>query len=168
LALYPIKSRFRRLKDANELLKELGRKYMNSPRNWRVYFSVSRSYPTLLVGNSENSWLIKFESLYRVNPPGLGIELSEPLRNDPGKYDFGLRPISKELVSKLATDGFNEGIIKGILKQDPVGSVNEGSYLIGPYYKTGLKFLSENQVRLERKLEKELSKLLSRKYPTNI
>ena len=156
------------LRNAEELLREISRKYLYSPKGWRVYFSFRGSYPTLLVSNQKNSWLLKFESPYRANPPGLGAELGETLTGDPGKYDFGLRPIDEKLVHDLVTKGLRKEIIESLLSREPVNGVSGGNYLLGPYYRSDLTFLSKKQVELERKLEKELSKLLSRRYPTNM
>ncbi len=156
------------MRSAEELLRELSRKYLNSPKGWRVYLSLRSLYPTLLVTNPENSWLLKFESPYRVNPPGLGIELGEALTKLPGKYNFGLRPISKELIHDLFISGLRKEVIEDVLKHEPVNDVSKGSYLLGPYYSSDLTFLSQKQFELGRKLEKELSKLLNRMYPMNI
>ena len=168
------------MEPAEDLKKEILKRYDSNPSGWRVFVGRDRrGHFDLVVSHNSDIWLIKEEQINPFRSVGLGVRdkvTSFEHLEKISPYTFGLRPLSKKQMMRVALAlRRNESpsrLLTGILKTEPVASTEIASpgILQGPVIHSarGIELISERQAELDRELRLELERLLMRKHPQTI
>lgn len=161
--------------DAYEILDYIIKKYNKNPHGWQALAALDkRGYPTILISNPEEVWLIKLESQYKHHPAGIGVQIgeaNEAARIPKGKYSWGFRPLGSSTLKKILQSRSMQEVGQIVLqalmtKPIPLEKVKTPGLMVGPVaYTSSLSLISEKQGELDEKLAKELKKLIEKKYP---
>lgn len=160
------------MKEVKEILEEIERKYNRNPLGWNI--SIGRDptgYGNIFISNPVTIWQIKIDSLFKPNPYGMGMKLG-PVEEfsdliHPNSYSFGFRPLLpthlKDLQRNIIQEKPINNVIDEILKEKPVplSQSEEQSFLVGPVMHSSFQgYVSDKQKELDRKLKRNLDKLL--------
>jgi hypothetical protein len=164
--------------DAYEILRDIIRKYNKNPHGWRALAALDKQgYPTILISNPEEVWLIKLESQYKHHPMGVGMQIGEAdeaAKIPKGKYPWGFRPLRSDMLEKILQSKSMqevEQVLFQVLLTKPIslGKIKTPGLMEGPVaYTSSLSLVSKKQKELDVKLAKELKKLkklVEKRYP---
>jgi len=165
---------------AEDVKKEILKRYDSNPSGWRVFVGRDRrGHFDLIVSHDSDMWLIKEEQINPFLSVGFGVrdkvvkfEAIEKI----SPYTFGLRPLSERQMMKVAlalrSNESPSKLLARALMADPVASteIRSPGILQGPVIHSakGIELISERQAELDRELRLELERLLMRKYPQTI
>ncbi len=165
-----------RIKDAEEIRKEISAKYNKDPKRWQVFISRDhKGFYGLIVIKGDEMWLIKEEVISPYKTVGLGAKdrMEDPsLLADISPFQFGLRPLSQdrmeEIMELVDKGGPIDGLMAKIMRCEPkpIRAIKTPIVLQGPviHLPKSSEILSERQRRLDAELREGLEKLLYRKY----
>ncbi|MEM2082143.1 MAG: hypothetical protein QXU06_00430 [Candidatus Bathyarchaeia archaeon] len=165
-----------RIKDAEEIRREISAKYDKDPKRWQVFVSRDpKGFYGFIVVKGDEMWLTKEEVISPYKTVGLGVkdkmESPSPL-SEISPFPFGFRPLSQdrmeEIMELVDKGGPIDGLMAKIMRSEPkpIRAIKTPIVLQGPVIhlpKPG-EILSERQRRLDAKLREGLEKLLYRKY----
>lgn len=152
----------------DEFLRKMRKLYNKNPREWRVYINRDPSGLYNIIVHHENTiWHAKVDMVNPYKFEGYVVKLRPADIILPNcNYTFGLRPISPSEFKKILLG--DTSLIMRKIKSTPV-PINEvkGPFIEGPaaILRSPLRFVSEKQEELNRKLTEEVDKLIRRKYP---
>ena len=168
------------MEPAEDVKKEILKRYDSNPSGWRVFVGRDRrGHFDLIVSHDSDMWLIKEEQINPFLSVGFGVrdkvvkfEAIEKI----SPYTFGLRPLSERQMMKVAlalrSNESPSKLLARALMADPVASteIRSPGILQGPVIHSakGIELISERQAELDRELRLELERLLMRKYPQTI
>jgi len=168
------------LEPAEEIKKQILKRYDSNPSGWRVLVGRDRrGYYDLIVSHGSDIWLMKEEQINPLHSVGFGLRdkvTSLDAIEKLSPVTFGLRPLSDTQMTRIA-DTLKSGrglskVLSQFLKAEPISSseVTSPAILQGPvvHAPRGIGLISERQAELDRELRSELEKLLMRKYPQTI
>lgn len=168
------------MKPAEDIKKEVLKRYDSNPSGWRVLVGRDRrGYTDLVISHDSDIWLIKEELINPFHSVGFGVRdkiVSLEAFEKTAPYTFGLRPLSerqmRNVVLALRSGRSPSKLLAKILRTDPIASTEIASpgILQGPVIHSakGIELISEKQAELDRQLRLELERLLMRKYPQTI
>mgnify|MGYP005831082637 FL=1 len=164
------------MKTADQVKKEISRKYNKDPRGWRVWASRDRQDNINWIFQQDRSfWMIKE---FMVNPYetiGVGGRTKDSFTQSPGPsyLSFGLRSIPERAALELLET--SDPVLRTLktsklminIPPSPIDRLQEDYVLHGPVIVApkSLDDLSYKQRALHRKLEQELLNLKNRRLP---
>jgi len=152
------------------------RRYDESPEGWQVSVGKDRKgFLDLLISHGSELWQIKE---FEVNPcKAVGYGASAPANRPPQPhaphYQFGLRPLTesrmKELAGSIDDPRAVVDIMSKLLRAKPVSTdeaMRSQAILQGPIMQSSgqLDLVSESQKELDRRLGRQLERLVMRRY----
>jgi hypothetical protein len=159
-----------------EIWKRFWKKYNREPKGWRIFSGLSeKGHPELRIVGKKETFLIKRESLYS-GKLGIGGRISESIDEVRNKEQFGFREIPDRTIETLLSVTKDEvdtkkvnTIFGNILAQQPALSlekIRSPIALQGPIVHSPrpLDLLSNEQMRLDGKIELELERWKRRIY----
>jgi len=168
------------MEPAEDIKKEILKRYDSNPSGWRVFVGRDRrGHFDLVISHDSDMWLIKEEQINPFRSVGFGVrdkvvgfETIERI----SPYTFGLRPLSERQMMKVAlalrSNESPSKFLARVLRTEPVASteITSPGVLQGPVIHSarGIELISERQAELDRELRLELERLLTRKYPQTI
>ncbi len=161
------------------LTKYLFQKYSSNPKNWNFIISTksySDNFFDAFVSNSDETWHLKFDSLYKPNPFILGarseldsLSVEQRLKNT---IPFGYRKLPDSYIKHFLrlkdesdvnnSSGISEDLNKILLSSHPEKPIHGNSYACGPFILT-----ADNPVRYNDK-QKIISEKLTSKLKDNL
>lgn len=165
------------MRTAEEVRREIVRRYDKDPTDWNVFFSTDRrGYHNIITVHRGQMWLVKEEAINPYKSVGFGLKTkldSEIPAKKLSPYPFGLRPVQEDQAKQIiqAFEGGEDtgNIITRILdsKPWPASEIRTPMILQGPMLQIprGVEILSEQHQALDAKLRRQLDQLLQRKYP---
>ncbi|MEM3061159.1 MAG: hypothetical protein QW265_01980 [Candidatus Bathyarchaeia archaeon] len=165
-----------KIKTADEIMKEVMKKYNKDPKEWKVFAGKDRAgYYDLVITHKSQIWLIKSEQINPFKWVGYGVKQSVESEEKIDKFSpfqFGFRPLSKRKIEELlenlnGPEKTNEFVLKLLNTQPkPIHEIKSPLVVQGPivYSSKPLEIISEEQRRLDNKLKNELEKLIYKKY----
>jgi hypothetical protein len=167
--------------DSRRIRREIARKYESDPRNWHLLWGIDeKGHYNFLVGKNSTLWWLKEELINPLLSVGCGIRSrleEDPERkifsNNESNPSFGLRPVPdeqlKKIISDLAIGRTPKMAIQQILSSEPKPLRELGTpfFMQGPLYHMPqiTDVLSDKQRELNAKLDTELERLVTRRYP---
>lgn len=167
------------MKRFEDLLNELSILYRKNPFGWRVSIKKESRFANIFITDSKNIWQIKLDSIYKANPIGIGSNIGAYSENknlfDTKTPYYGLRSIKNEDIQNMLINNdityakllINEILNRPIVTIDDIQENDENyGFLSGPIHfsqESDKSFLSNNQKKLDKKLDDSLDKLLFRK-----
>jgi hypothetical protein len=158
------------------LSKYLIEKYTKNPKGWNFTIgpAIKDSFFDALVTGPEESWQLKIDSIFKPNPAMLGAQVEGSVSKATAVFpDYGYRKLDPEILLNILQeqDGSDSiessnSLDKLIASVEPTAPVPGASYAQGPFVFTNRKILgvSENQKKLDERLNSELRNLLREKY----
>jgi hypothetical protein len=155
------------MKAAQEALDEIWQEYDACPEGWRLYVGIdSKEQFTVYAFHADYAWTIKFPQ-YGLNGLAEKVkieedELIQDINTDPDS--FGLRMMSQRLFRKLLKEN-KVGGVKPVSRTEILEKKPQG-LATGPITKfsSPIAPISQSQIALENKLNKELNKLTDGMY----
>ncbi|MGQ9470001.1 MAG: hypothetical protein ACUVTD_09350 [Nitrososphaerales archaeon] len=161
---------------SSDVKKEIFRLYNQKPRGWHVFIGKDqRGYHDTIVVHGKEVWFIKEEQVKPFEFVGFGVKKEiedKEVFKSISSYQFGFRPISKELLDetmRALSKGKNiDNVISKIMSKKPlpIDMIKSELMAHGPliYHAKPINLIS-NQSEVDIKLRMELEKLLYKKYP---
>jgi hypothetical protein len=159
------------------LSKYLLEKYSKNPKGWNFTIGPARkdNFFDALVSGPEENWQLKIDSIYKPNPAVLGTQTdpqSKPVIQPGFLPSYGYRKLDPEIVLKVLKEQEENPEDPGraldrlLASLEPTSPIPGESYAHGPFVFTNRKILglSENQLKLDDRLNSELRNLLREKY----
>lgn len=159
------------VKNREEILRALARKYEKDPSGWTVMLKENRSgYSDFIISTSDELWQIKVDSLYRPNARATGMKVggkteARKIASDSSPR-FGFRPIPPDLLERFLGGDFEREELRKtigrVLRDRPVrlSEIDAPGVVQGPVRIGWEGFLSERQKALDAKLRKSLDRSL--------
>jgi hypothetical protein len=175
--------------DENMLAKQIFKKYSVNPRNWNFVISTNSIHDGFFdatVTNSDESWQIKIDSIYKPSPIITGTKLDiDPVRIkktfDEDAIPFGYRKIDPpvfmnmfrkiseehEVLSKKNTDYINRELNLMLNSVEPTVPKKGTEYLYGPFLYTSKNIIGKSayQDTVSEKLSSNIKKKIKERYP---
>jgi len=156
--------------DGDALYELIFRSYSKNPRGWSFTVSPSRNHGfyDALVGNKDESWQLKFDTIFKPSPFALGASTGAPRgrRRPSFPMQFGFRKLDPSLRAGLEDpEGRSRRLAAFLASLEPVVPVRGGSYAEGPYVLTPPTRLDRTQSALDERLSLEMRRLLQKRYP---
>jgi hypothetical protein len=160
----------------NALFRHLLDQYSKKPTGWNFTIGPSDrdNFFDGLVSGPEESWQLKFDSIFKPSPIVLGAKIDSGITN-PLKANFpsyGYRKLQPEIMLRLFKEISDESGPSATLDQilgslSPVVPVQGNAYAEGPVIFTNKKILgvSKSQKQLDDRLSSEIRRLLRESYP---
>jgi hypothetical protein len=166
---------------SRRLREEIARKYESDPKGWSFLWNTDeRGRYNFLIAKESRFWWIKEEMINPLLTVGCGIR--SPLESDLqarmfGKSNiapsYGLRSIQEEqmksIIADLAKGKAPRTAFSEILRSEPrtLKELDTSFVMQGPFHQmTGFTdVLSDKQRELDAKLNAELEKLITKRYP---
>jgi len=165
------------LKAADQVKKEIARRYSADPDGWQVLHGRNPGGSSdLIVVHGSNIWIIKENAINPYQSIGLGakgrLEEGEEIKSF-SPYPFGLRPLPseqmQELMLRLLSGKSTRKMMEEMMKIKPSSprDIRSPVILQGPviYSQRPIELIGETHRELSEKLDQELEKLLYKKYP---
>jgi len=157
-----------KIKEDEEILKEILEEYNRDPEGWKVSGARKGSRVDFYISKGEKFWQLKSEIINPYKKIGVGgkIKSKEELDHD---INFGWRPLTRKQMRRIIRELRIEGKVsystmKEILQISPRSffEIDEDYIFQGPiaFYNKPLQNLSRNQKKLDLKLTQELNKLV--------
>jgi hypothetical protein len=156
--------------------RELVRRYDESPEGWQVSVGKDRKgFLDVLISHGSELWQVKEFQVnpYKVVGYGASTHAAQPLLAHTSPYQFGLRPLTesrmKELAGSIDDPKTVVDIMSKLLKAKPVPTdeaMRSQAILQGPIMQSSrqLDLISESQTQLDRRLGRQLERLVMRRY----
>jgi len=151
-------------------------RYSKNPRGWSFTISPSprNGFFDARVVSPEESWQLKFDTIFKPSPFVLGAKTdTKASSHPPPRLSFGFRrvdPAEAPYLLDESPEGFSRllaylGTVNTVVPAAP------GSYLQGPYVYSGRSqtagsSMTREQQRVDTRLSDEMSKLVRRRYPS--
>jgi hypothetical protein len=171
------------LLEGKALSKLILERYSKSPRNWS--FTVSPSpkdgYFDAVIGNREEVWQVKLDSIFKPSPFMLGAKADvDPLKVQKlSSVSYGYRKLEPKVLMQILESFSEQDDYETQDRRTPYKSFDSllasletvtptpsGSYAEGPFVLTDRKanIVSDSQKKLDDKLHLEMRKLLRNRY----
>ncbi|WP_458743735.1 hypothetical protein [Candidatus Nitrosocosmicus sp. T] len=175
--------------DEKMLAKQIFKKYSVNPRNWNFVISTNSIHDGFFdatVTNSDESWQIKIDSIYKPSPIITGTKLDiDPIRIkktfDEDAIPFGYRKIDPpvfmnmfrkiseehEVLSKKNTDYINRELNLMLNSVEPTVPKKGTEYLYGPFLYTSKNIIGKSAYHdtVSEKLSSNIKKKIKERYP---
>jgi hypothetical protein len=171
------------------LAKQIFKKYSANPRNWNFVISTNSirdGFFDATVTNSDESWQLKIDSIYKPSPIITGTKLDiDPIKMkktfDEDIIPFGYRKIDPpvflnmfrkiseehEMLSKKNTDYINRELNFMLNSMEPTVPTKGTDYLYGPFLYTGKSLIGKSSHHdiVSEKLSSNIKKKIKERYP---
>ena len=175
--------------DEKILAKQIFKKYSVNPRNWNFIISTNSirdGFFDATVTNSDESWQLKIDSIYKPYPIITGTKLDiDPSRMkktfDEDVIPFGYRKIDppvvtnmfrkifeeQEILSKKNTDYINRELNLMLNSMEPTVPKKGTDYLYGPFLYTSKNLTGKSSYQdiVSEKLSSNIKKKMKERYP---
>lgn len=175
--------------DEKILAKQIFKKYSVNPRNWNFIISTNSirdGFFDATVTNSDESWQLKIDSIYKPSPIITGTKLDiDPIRMkktiDEDVIPFGYRKIDppvvtnmfrkifeeQEVLSKKNTDYINRELNLMLNSMEPTVPKKGTDYLYGPFLYTSKNLTGKSSYQdiVSEKLSSNIKKKMKERYP---
>ena len=175
--------------DEKILAKQIFKKYSVNPRNWNFVISTNSirdGFFDATVTNSDESWQLKIDSIYKPSPIITGTKLDiDPIRMkktfDDDVIPFGYRKIDApvfmnmfrkiseehEVLSKKNTDHINRELNLMLNSVEPTVPKKGTDYLYGPFLYTSKNLIGKSSYQdiVSEKLSSNIKKKIKERYP---
>jgi hypothetical protein len=162
--------------EGKNLARNLFQRYSANSRNWRFMVSVSQvngNFFDAIVGNSNEAWQLKIDSIYKPNPLIIGTQVDvdrSKFNEENNSVPFGYRRIDPAILNKVLTkmdqqDGtsslnsYLSSIMSSIEPEIPTANNN---YAYGPFV-----FTKNNPVTVDE-YQKNISDKLANSLRTKL
>lgn len=159
--------------EGDALYRMLLQRYSKNPRGWSFTISPSPSdgFFDARVGNQEESWHLKLDTIYKPSPFALGAKTDQgPSAGSLAPFSFGFRRVDPQEAPALLDDS-REGIGKLLAflsTVSPVASTGPGNYIQGPYVFASrgptVGSMTREQRTVDSRLSDEMRKLVRGRY----
>jgi hypothetical protein len=167
--------------DSRKLRKEIARKYELDPKGWRFLWNAEeRGRYNLLIAKDSRLWWLKEEMINPMLTVGCGVR--SPLETDVRRRIFGtgytdpsygFRPIEEEhmkrIIIDLADGKTPSRSLSEVLNSEPkaLKELDTSFVMQGPFHQMATlnDLLSDEQRKLDARLDAELEKLVLKRYP---
>jgi hypothetical protein len=171
------------------LAKQIFKKYSVNPRNWSFVISthsIRDGFFDATVTNSDESWQLKIDSIYKPSPIITGAKLDiDPIKMkktfDENIIPFGYRKIDPpvfmnmfrkiseehEILSKKNTDYINKELNMMLNSMEPTVPTKGTDYLYGPFLYTSKNLIGKSSYHdiVSEKLASNIKKKIKERYP---
>ncbi|HKU83012.1 MAG TPA: hypothetical protein VJP58_03135 [Candidatus Nitrosocosmicus sp.] len=171
------------------LAKQIFKKYSVNPRNWNFIISTNSirdGFFDARVTNSDDSWQLKIDSIYKPSPIITGTKLDiDPIKInktlDEDIIPFGYRKIDPpvfmnmfrkisdehEMLSKKNTDYINRELNFMLNSMEPTVPTKGTDYLYGPFLYTSKNLIGKSTYHdiISEKLTSNIKKKIKERYP---
>jgi hypothetical protein len=171
------------------LAKQIFKKYSANPRNWNFVISTNSirdGFFDATVTNSEESWQLKIDSIYKPSPIITGTRLDmDPIKMkktfDEEIIPFGYRKIDPpvimnmfkkiseehEMLSKKNTDYINRELNLMLNSSEPTVPTRGTDYLYGPFLYTSKSLIGKSSYQdiVSEKLASNIKRKIKERYP---
>jgi len=171
------------------LAKQIFKKYSINPRNWNFIISTNSirdGFFDATVTNSDESWQLKIDSIYKPSPIITGTKLDiDPIKMkktfDEDIIPFGYRKIDPpvfmnmfrkiseehEMLSKKNTDYINRELNFILNSMEPTVPTRGTDYLYGPFLYTSKNLIGKSTYHdiVSDKLTSNIKKKIKERYP---
>lgn len=171
------------------LAKQIFKKYSANPRNWNFVISTNSirdGFFDARVTNSEESWQLKIDSIYKPSPIITGTRLDmDPIKMkktfDEEIIPFGYRKIDPpvimnmfkkiseehEMLSKKNTDYINRELNLMLNSSEPTVPTRGTDYLYGPFLYTSKSLIGKSSYQdiVSEKLASDIKRKIKERYP---
>ncbi len=175
--------------DEKILAKQIFKKYSVNPRNWNFVISTNSirdGFFDATVTNSDESWQLKIDSIYKPSPIITGTKLDiDPIRMkktfDDDVIPFGYRKIDApvfmnmfrkiseehEVLSKKNTDYINMELNLMLNSVEPTVPKKGTDYLYGPFLYTSQNLIGRSSYQdiVSERLSSNIKKKIKERYP---
>jgi len=175
--------------DEKILAKQIFKKYSVNPRNWNFIISTNSirdGFFDATVTNSDESWQLKIDSIYKPYPIITGTKLDiDPSRIkktfDEDVIPFGYRKIDppvvtnmfrkifeeQEVLSKKNTDYINRELNLMLNSMEPTVPKKGTDYLYGPFLYTSKNLTGKSSYQdiVSEKLSTNIKQKMKERYP---
>jgi len=151
-------------------------RYSRDQTGWSFVVSPSSSHGFFdaLVSNREESWHLKFDTLYKPNPLVLGASvggLRGPANPSADRFSFGFREMEASWLDVLRQQdegaAIPEGLIARLASMKPVVPRSGRAYAQGPFKlsETGSVAREIGLASVDERLSSEMIRLMRNRYP---
>ena len=157
-----------KIKDDEELFKEILEEYNSDPEGWKVSASKEGSRVDFYISQERKFWHLKSEILTPYKKVGVGGTVRVKKEGDHGIH-YGWRPLTRKqmrrIMRELRIDGtVSPSTLQEILHASPTSlfDINEEYIFQGPivFRHKPLQNLSKTQKKLDLRLTEELNKMV--------
>ena len=166
--------------EGKTLSKHLLQRYIRDPRGWNFMVAPARKHGFYdgLFSSPEETWQIKFDSIFKPNPLTLGVKTETTLGRvrAPESVPFGYRKLDPRLAAemlRMIEEGAEEPSrhvdLGSLLRSlEPTVPVQGQSYAEGPFVYTNAKIIdfTDQEKSADDRLSSELLRLLRNRYPS--
>lgn len=175
--------------DEKILAKQIFKKYSVNPRNWNFVISTNsmrHGFFDATVTNSDESWQLKIDSIYKPSPIITGTKLDiDPIKMkktfDEDVMPFGYRKIDPpvfmnmfrkiseehEVLSKKNTEYITRELNLMLNSMEPTVPKKGTDYLYGPFLYTSKNLIGKSSYQdiVSEKLSSNIKKKIKERYP---
>lgn len=159
------------IKNREEILRALAKKYEKDPSGWSVLVRENRSgYSDFLISTADELWQMKVDSLYRPDAKAMGMKVggkkeARRIVSDSAPT-FGFRPMPAGILEGFLGGDFGREefarTIDRVLRERPVrlSEIDSPGVIQGPIQFGWKGYLSDKQQLLDAKLKRSLDRML--------